>query len=93
VFDAAIAECRSRTLKHVQLPVTESVTIEYVTNKPWSGYNWHQGNYHSPSNLHHAAPTPTQIAILTTLTISPTRHQVPSGTCPPLKRMGAAAVP
>ena len=47
VFDAAIAECRTRTLRHVQLPEGESFTVEYVTNKSWSGYNWYQGNYRS----------------------------------------------
>jgi hypothetical protein len=47
VFDLAIAECRRRTLQHVQLPAAESFTVEYVTNKSWSGYNWYQGNYRS----------------------------------------------
>jgi hypothetical protein len=47
VFDRAIAECRTRTLAHVSLPPTESFTVEYVTNKPWSGYNWYQGQYRS----------------------------------------------
>jgi hypothetical protein len=47
VFDKAIEECRARTLKHVQLPPTESFTVEYVTNKSWSGYNWYQGNFRS----------------------------------------------
>jgi hypothetical protein len=47
VFDTAIAECRSRTLRHIQLPEGESFTVEYVTNKSWSGYNWYQGNYRS----------------------------------------------
>jgi hypothetical protein len=47
VFDRAIAECRARTLPHVQLPANESFTVEYVTSKPWSGYNWYQGNYRS----------------------------------------------
>jgi hypothetical protein len=47
VFDVAIAECRRRTLQHVQLPASESFTVEYVTNKSWSGYNWYQGNYRS----------------------------------------------
>jgi hypothetical protein len=47
VFDRAIAECRTRTLPHVPLPPNESFTVEYVTNKPWSGYNWYQGNYRS----------------------------------------------
>ena len=31
----------------MQLPADESFTLEYVTNKPWSGYNWYQGNYRS----------------------------------------------
>jgi hypothetical protein len=47
VFDTAIAECRRRTLAHVPLPADESFTVEYVTNKSWSGYNWYQGNYRS----------------------------------------------
>ena len=28
VFDRAIAECRSRTLRHVELPPNESFTVE-----------------------------------------------------------------
>lgn len=47
VFDAAIAECRERTLARYNLPETESFRIEYVTGKPWSGYNWYQGDYES----------------------------------------------
>jgi hypothetical protein len=47
VFDAAINECRKRTLAHVELPQNESFTVEYVTNKSWSGYNWYQGNFRS----------------------------------------------
>jgi len=40
VFKAAIDGCRSRTLQHITLPPGESFTVEYVTNKSWSGYNW-----------------------------------------------------
>lgn len=47
VFSAAIAECRRRTLTHIALPAEESFTVEYVTQKPWSGYNWYKGNAHS----------------------------------------------
>ena len=47
VFDRAIAECRARTRPHVDLPAEESFTVEYVTNKPWSGYNWYKGGYRS----------------------------------------------
>jgi hypothetical protein len=47
VFDAAIAECRRRTSEHIALPAGESFTVEYVTDKPWSAYNWYKGSYHS----------------------------------------------
>jgi hypothetical protein len=47
VFQLAIKECRARTLAHVALPANESFTVEYVTNKPWGGYNWYKGNFHS----------------------------------------------
>jgi hypothetical protein len=47
VFDAAIAECRRRTLEHIDLPAGESFVIEYVTGQPWSGYNWYKGDYFS----------------------------------------------
>jgi hypothetical protein len=47
VFDAAIAECRRRTLEHIALPDSENFTLEYVTDQPWSGYNWYQGDQHS----------------------------------------------
>lgn len=46
-FRAAIDACRRRTLAHVTLPPGESFTVEYVTNKSWSGYNWYQGRYRS----------------------------------------------
>ncbi len=47
VFKAAIEESRKRTAKRIALPVGESFTVEYVTDKPWSGYNWFKGNCHS----------------------------------------------
>jgi hypothetical protein len=47
VFKTAIAEARKRTLAHYKLPANENFTLEYVTGKPWSGYNWYQGNYQS----------------------------------------------
>ncbi|WP_184549672.1 hypothetical protein [Mucilaginibacter sp. FT3.2] len=47
VIKAAIAEARKRTMAHYTLPAGEAFTLEYVTNKPWSGYNWYKGNYKS----------------------------------------------
>ena len=44
VFDAAIAECRRRTLEHIALPPGERFTMEFVTGKSWSGYNWYKGD-------------------------------------------------
>ncbi len=47
VFDAAIDECRTRTLKHIKLPETESFKVEYVKDKPWGAYNWYKGKFFS----------------------------------------------
>jgi len=47
VFQAAIRACRERTLRHLALPAGESFTVEYVTGKPWGGYNWYKGGFHS----------------------------------------------
>ena len=47
VFKTSIAECRKRTIQHYTLPANESFSLEYVTNKPWNGYNWYKGNYRS----------------------------------------------
>jgi hypothetical protein len=43
VFGAAIDACRARTRDHLALPAGERFTVEYVTGKSWSGYNWYQG--------------------------------------------------
>ncbi|HEX9692482.1 MAG TPA: hypothetical protein VGA22_10320 [Gemmatimonadales bacterium] len=47
VFRAAIRECRVRTIRWLALPDDESFTVEYVTDKSWSGYNWYQGGHAS----------------------------------------------
>jgi hypothetical protein len=46
VFQEAIRGCRSR-MPSFNLPMEERFTVEYVTNKSWSGYNWYQGNFKS----------------------------------------------
>jgi hypothetical protein len=45
VMRAATAECRRRTLEHIPLPPEERFTLEFVTGKSWSGYNYYQGNF------------------------------------------------
>ncbi len=44
VFNAAIEECRKRTLQLIQLPSGENFKVEYVNNQPWGAYNWYKGN-------------------------------------------------
>lgn len=47
VFEAAIAECKKRTANFISLPQGEDFKVEYVNDKPWSGYNWYKGNSYS----------------------------------------------
>jgi hypothetical protein len=47
VFQKAIRACAERTRQHIALPPEEKFTVEYVTNKSWSGYNWYQGGFRS----------------------------------------------
>ncbi|MDF2770985.1 MAG: hypothetical protein K0S86_478 [Geminicoccaceae bacterium] len=56
VFEAAIAAGRTRTSQHVALPPDESFVVEYVTDKPWSGYNWYKGGYHSVIQVNTSLP-------------------------------------
>lgn len=47
VMEAAIAECRRRTAEHIALLENERFTLEFVTGKSWSGYNYYQGDNQS----------------------------------------------
>jgi hypothetical protein len=56
VFRAAVTACRAETARHLALPPGEQFTIEYVTGKTWSGYNWYQGQYRSLIQLNTDLP-------------------------------------
>jgi hypothetical protein len=56
VFSAAIAAGRERTARHVALPPNESFVVGFVTDKPWSGYNWYKGGYHSVIQVNTSLP-------------------------------------
>ena len=47
VFNTAILECRKRTQQKIELPPGENFRVEYVTDKPWSAYNWYKGGFQS----------------------------------------------
>ncbi len=63
VMDAAIAECRKRTLAHIPLPANESFTLAFVGDKPWSGYNYYQGDAASKIEINADFPIYTERAI------------------------------
>jgi hypothetical protein len=46
-FACAVEYCQMETKKYIELPKTESFTIEYINGQPWSAYNWFKGNSHS----------------------------------------------
>lgn len=56
VMDAAIAECRKRTLEHIKLPSNESFGLELVKNKSWGAYNYYQGENHSKIEINTDLP-------------------------------------
>jgi len=56
VFAAAIAAGKQRTAEHIPLPAGESFVVEFVTDKPWSGYNWYKGNFHSVIQVNTSLP-------------------------------------
>ena len=45
--ETILDEVRSRTSRLVTLPEGEAVEISFVSDKPWSGYNWYLGNARS----------------------------------------------
>jgi hypothetical protein len=57
VITAAIEECKSRTLKYISLPPLEHFTLEYVSDKNWTGYNWYQGENESLMQINVDFPT------------------------------------
>lgn len=63
VMDAGIAECRRRTVAHVALPPGERFDLALVRDKPWSGYNYYQGDYHSRIEINTDLPVRLERAI------------------------------
>jgi hypothetical protein len=47
VVQAALDESRRRTKQYITLPDSEGVTLEFVTNQNWGGYNRYQGQSRS----------------------------------------------
>ncbi|SNY49746.1 hypothetical protein SAMN06297280_1526 [Arsukibacterium tuosuense] len=56
VFQRAISECRQRTQAYISLPDGEDFSLEYVQDKPWSGYNWYKGKSYSLIQINSERP-------------------------------------
>lgn len=63
VMDAAITECRRRTVRHIDLPANERFTLSFVGDKPWSGYNYYLGDAASRIEINADFPIYTERAI------------------------------
>lgn len=57
-----IDRLRELTRKKFNLPVEESFVVEFVSNQPWSAYNWYLGN--SKSRIDINTDLPMQISFL-----------------------------
>lgn len=65
VVNLAIEECRRRTKNYIDLPANERFTLEYVTAKSWTAYNWYQGKNESLLQINRDIPLRVPGAIYT----------------------------
>lgn len=56
---------RERTLKKFSLPAEESFSVEFVSDQPWSAYNWFLGNARSRIDIN--TDLPMKISVLPSL--------------------------
>jgi hypothetical protein len=47
VADWLVAEVRRDSDRYFSAPAGEALSVDLVRDKPWSGYNWYDGNLHS----------------------------------------------
>jgi hypothetical protein len=65
VFDAMAEDFRSRTAALLELPEGESVEVEYVSNEPWTAFNYYLGDLRSRIAVNTDVPmTPDIVANL-----------------------------
>ena len=56
VVMGALDACRNQTRRLMALPEGERITIEYVAERPWSGYSVYRGGYHSLVQVNREMP-------------------------------------
>jgi hypothetical protein len=58
LLPVVVQRLRNLTREKFYLPEGEDFTLEYVTDKPWSAYNWYRGKYQSLIQLSVDLPIP-----------------------------------
>lgn len=56
LFDIIVRELRQRTADTFGLPAGESFDVAFVTDQPWSGYNWYLGKNRSRIDINTDLP-------------------------------------
>lgn len=56
MIDVIAAETRRRTAEIVTLPAHEGFAVEFVSDKPWAGYNWYLGDFRSKVDVNTDLP-------------------------------------
>lgn len=64
VMRTAIGEARERTMQHIALPQGERFELSFVSDKPWTAYNWYQGGYVSRIEINTDQPISINRAIV-----------------------------
>ena len=57
LLPAIIQKLRALTNQKFHLPEGENFTVEFVSNQPWSAYNWYLGNFQSRIDFNTDLPT------------------------------------
>jgi len=63
VMRTAIGVSQYRSAAHLKLPPGERFDLAFVSGKPWSAYNWYQGNYVSRIEVNTDLPIPVSRVI------------------------------
>jgi hypothetical protein len=75
VFDAVTEDFRSRTAALFELPEGETVEVEYVSDEPWTAFNYYQGGLRSRIAVNTDIPmTPDILVTLVTHEAYPGHH-------------------
>ena len=75
VFDAVTEDFRSRTASLFELPEGESVEVDYVSDEPWTAFNYYQGGLRSRIAVNTDLPmTPDLIVVLVAHEAYPGHH-------------------